>query len=280
MNKLKNLVNATIAYREYTENTNLLRDTKRLVLKNMVLDSCKEVINALRSRNEQDIAKIFNSNIKNLYKIYDTTVGQFAKLYRSDDITFFRPCVDTLFQKTFKVSNAATRFNMLPTAIFTEFCKGITYFQKDIINERPIYHRENSCGSKSINYKSKFSLATRDALKKCYIERLIYNAIFENILHYQDSSHKRELRNIERLYQDYFPKEQIILTVDFINITDPVNVTIYTRVDGRPYSEEQYNKSNSGLVNCVKFIKRFEVYTKTQEFTKEQKWEVKRGLTV
>ena len=42
------------------------------------------------------------------------------------------------------------------------------------------------------------------AVLQCYIERALFNKIYEHTLHKQNIGHLLELEKVKRIYQDYF----------------------------------------------------------------------------
>lgn len=211
-----------------------------------------------------------------LYKIYDAIAGETAKVYHKSLIETSRGKVDQLFNVL--SVKPATHFNYLPTRFFTEICKGITYFEGDGTPdtiERPIYHRPVSCGSKRMTFMEKFvvpkyataaqTLAIHQATRLCYLERLIYDKIFFQVLHYQDARHGKELRNMERLFQNYYPGEKIVVEV---NLEGSCVVTITTHKNESKVIETYTKKKwNAQPVDCRK---RMVVSTNVREWKKQQ----------
>jgi len=89
--------------------------------------------------------KVFiDKNACVLFKIHDILVGQFARTYmESTQIEKCRKPHDTFFNNL-DIRSPRHRFARLPTIIFNEFVRGITYFEIDHKPDNPIYHREES----------------------------------------------------------------------------------------------------------------------------------------
>ena len=81
------------------------------------------------------------------------------------------------------------------TQVFEDFIKGITYFSDELENKKriPIYHRAASCGNSSKNFKKKYLQCyntqepediknKKEHIFKCYLERLIYDDMYKNII--------------------------------------------------------------------------------------------------
>jgi hypothetical protein len=238
------------------------------------------------SKAEQEAT--IDANMGELYKIHDTLVGAFYKLYLSKeyDHTSIRSIHDRVFG-TLSITRPKQRFQYLPTKLFTECVQGVTFFEGEFVDERPIYHRLSSCGTKRESLINKFTLRGVDAqathtarilaLKRCYIERLIYDKIYTNTLHEQDLAHLAELMSVERLFQNYFKGQTIFVNIRYKDVIYPhvIDITIHISDDKR--ITESYVKNADGSVSCTKLdashpgsMLRF---TKLQTFTKETLWE-------
>ena len=231
--------------------------------------------------------KFLHDNRLRFYQIYDTFVGHFAKpILSTDDLNKTRSINDTIFN-SLNIIRPATVFNHLPTQLFTEFCKGITYFKNQTVEERPVYHRKDSCGTgkKTISdkFKEQYSIdklvSKKEHMRNCYIERLMYSNIYLYTLHAQDIAHNDELQLMERLYDQVYN--------DFINIKivyekrTPVEINILTnsKINYNDFYQivEQYIKEpNSNIVKCNKTVTHGDLpikkYYKIQTFDKEEEW--------
>lgn len=138
-------------------------------------------VNSIYDMNN-DYNKFQERRIGEIYIIYDTTVGIFAQNYSNRTyIMRFRPVVDKFIQTKLKLKNLDKIFRTIPTKIFTEFCKGITYFNNEVQKDKwPIYHRNVSCGNSGLNANIKFKITNNNVfqtvarkksyLKRCYLE--------------------------------------------------------------------------------------------------------------
>lgn len=171
---------------------------------------------------------------------------------------------DILFMNILKIQNVDTRLAKLASVTFNKFVEGITYFKSDHVQDNPIYHRETSCGDKFVVRISNSSLdkeRKQRAAKMCYIERLIYDQVHENIYRNQDLGHKLEIHNMERLYMEYFPLEPLSVVVEFDDVY-PVKVTI----NYGKYTEEYYKQwGKTKKVYCKKTHKG-KVFDKVQTY--------------
>jgi len=187
----------------------------------------------------------------------------------------------------------------LPAKVFSQFIRGITLFQSDVGPhlEYPPYHRPASCGTAELNFREKFGIndqmsksvinQRKNALRFCYIERMIFDKIYRFLLGKQEPRHLVELRNIERMYQDYFPGHE--LTVDINMTLDTIHpsflVVIDTYDEGKFQIEETYYKEQpedpNTEVKCTRITYRNVVRMspflmkrdfKTQSFLAEVPW--------
>lgn len=223
-------------------------------------------INKLSNLSTFDRA-ILDIEAPKLFKIHDTLVGKFAKLYIGN--TSLMRGVHDRFFAVFGIKVPRRRFGRLPTQLASEFCKGITYFVNNAgIDAIPFYHRENSCGS-----LNRVNLLNPVFLKNCYLERLVYDQIYMFVFHEQNIEHLHELQTIERMYQDAYPKEQITVNVYFLDELYPNKLVIRTDYfDGSYPCIETYIKSNEhDFINCSKFHGEIK-HEKSQTFLQESPW--------
>lgn len=162
------------------------------------------------------------------------------------------------------------RFKQIPTRVFTEFIKGITYFKAEPVREQPFYHRRTSCGTKELTIEEKFDtfLKKQTAIRLCCIERFIYDGIFQIVLHRQDVSHQRELKQMEWLYEDIFGGELRVEVRGFLG-ERPTRVYIIEPAFNR---EQMYEKTlGMPVVRCSKTENGVK-YHKFQSFEREEPW--------
>lgn len=171
------------------------------------------------------------------------------------------------------------------TSIFTQFCKGVTYFANEMQPSRwPIYHRNASCGSKSIDSNIKFSKTLYGPdkskyVKRCVVERQIYNIIYNQIIGFQDLGHSLELEKVQRIYEKYFPmtfmvvkilkfqkdKYPVILQIEMIKDTHVLEVETYEKL----YNDDEYD--TTVICNRIDKVKNVS-YIKHQTFDKYVEW--------
>lgn len=113
-----------------------------------------------------------------------------------------------IINKISNIKNNSEKLLNFINNIFTEFMSGITYFSTNTNVSRPIYHREQSCGQKdelhdldcSTTNDENILYKRRNKVWKCYLERLVYDKIFNHYtpLCEQDYKHRNFLINTAR----------------------------------------------------------------------------------
>ena len=263
-----------------------------------LLDTHTLQLEKLWKKVNKDIYNQFVSDhIGELVQIRKLLTGKNRQIYfKKQYNASLTMCNTRIFSNTFRISRINTRFAHLPTEIFTEFRKGITFFQSDITSklEDPPYHRPPSCGSADETFINKFKItesmsqsiinSRKRAVKLCYIERLIYNNIYTYIIDKQNTGHLVELYQLERLFQDYYPDHKLTIDTNIgVNQFAPTFLLIIDSYDNNTFHiEETYQKETNGNVICKRILFRnhghsspFEVKktNKTQSFiTGEVPW--------
>jgi hypothetical protein len=209
---------------------------------------------------------VINLEQARLFRIHDVLIGKFAKLYIGTKE--LRGIHDKFFN-ALNIKVPRIRFAQLPTFLSTRFCQGITYFKNNAgIDAIPFYHRNNSCGSRlnRNNMNDKFFV------KNCYIERMIYDQIYNYVFHEQDLGHVHELKLVERKYQEFYKNERLIITVSFSQDQLYPNQLIIMTLNDDGIKNEIYTKAfSSNLVYCTKYSGA-QKYEKTQTFSQETPW--------
>lgn len=235
--------------------------------------------------------QFFDTNMAWFYDIHTVLVGYYISDGHKEFVQLFRSSHDRIFG-SMDIKLPGVKFNKLPTMVFNEFVKGLTYFASEPVMESPVYHRSPSCGSSTLDINDKFkrihgysenaAVANREHVKRCYIERIIYDCIFRELLHRQDLAHLQELQRMTRLYQDMYRDSNLLqLQVSVSNYVgnppiyptqlklssgefDPMNAAEY-------YCETYLKEDNGNTVRCGKY-ENTELYHKFQTFAKETPW--------
>jgi hypothetical protein len=233
-----------------------------------------------RTLTSKERKEFFNNNIQQLHYIHENLVGTTIKTYHKKYINLFRSAHDTIFA-SLDIKRPVIKFKQLPTLVFTEFLKGITYFKTDIIYETPIYHRSNSCSTGTLTIRDKFgrktiysdeaALTNISYIQRCYIERQIYNEIFKSILYKQDVSHLKELETIKRLYDTKVHNNSLTLIVNHYDPPAYIHPTQLHISYSNTHKEIYIKQPLSNIVLCEK-QENGVMYHKTQTFEKEMPW--------
>lgn len=117
-------------------------------------------------------------------------------------------------------------------------------------------------------------------VRRCLIERLVYDRIYEANLRMQDLGHKFELEQVYRIYDTYFPNRSLkVASLGFTNESYPDFLKIKTYYKDEVIEEETYQKNIAGGVydndniRCTKVNhvgkKKYEKY---QGFDAQEEW--------
>jgi hypothetical protein len=271
------LYSEILAFRDYLS-TGIITDSGVKQWCKKLAKPIKTFVSRSKQNTKQDIDAFIEDNIGQIYRFHETLAGVYGKTYMdSKQINDCRSPHDTVMQNVLNIKRPSRRFQHMPTKIFNKFVRGITYFASESVVEQPIYHRDASCGSANLDYITKFvnRSATADSLERCYIERLIYDAIYTTVYYKQDLGHLQELRNIERLYQERNSGITIRVEVNFHNLILPAELVIrWTKAWDKTITEI-YSKNNNDQVDCKRidttsgYIMK---YTKIQDFDHKHEW--------
>jgi hypothetical protein len=176
---------------------------------------------------------VIDSNLKQVFKDkHFTMLSKCVFFLRNTKQPSLRSIHDRVFVSKLDFKRQIPRGT---TRMFEEFIKGITFFagEEDPQQRSPIYHRLVSCGPGTQSFRNAFLMcknemdpANRDEVKmritKCYIERLIYDAIYkENELAFgeanadQDDGHVNWLRQTKHDFRTCFPGLNLKVEVTF-----------------------------------------------------------------
>ena len=141
------------------------------------------------------------------------------------------------------------------TDIFNDFIKGITWFDNEKVfsAETPAYHRHGSCPERgnhneNCNDTSVDNLLKAERLEKCYIERLIYNDLWEKIMMMpQNKEHLDWLENTKRAYLTCFKDTNLEIQIEYSNkkYIEYIPETLHIKKNNEEYTyykEYLYNR--------------------------------------
>ena len=116
------------------------------------------------------------------------------------------------------------------TDLFINFIKGLTYFSNELSDARPIYHRLYSCGPYEDSHRQGNLICTahltkkeisrrRTLIERCYIERLIYNELWQKEASTQEASqdqgHMFRLDLTKQDFETCFPGTVISVKLEY-----------------------------------------------------------------
>lgn len=269
----KKLFKQVLKYKYYLV-SNTLKDNATL---NKHTSSITEHIKQFICNPPDNIHDFIQEHQAELLMIHYILIGTYFKLYAPKNLApELRGLHDRIFN-IFNIKRPKQRFSRIATVVCTEFCKGITFFANNTgIDRIPFYHRDTSCGKANETSRDKFAKHLNENekhfLENCYIERLIYNKVYQHYFYSQDIGHLHELRYIEQLFQDNFPDSSIQVEVKFNEEnTYPIALHV-TKRTGRNIVVESYTKAwKATIVNCTKF-QDIHSFSKTQTFHQESPW--------
>lgn len=196
------------------------------------------------------------------------------------------------------------RFTTGITHIFGLFIQGITYFAQEFhANALPVYHRMTACGSANGAFQRTLLQCqgttshqdrqrTKQRIHTCYLERLIYDAIFKqwSLLFprwgtetetRQDRGHRSWLQTTREDYNTCFPNSQLLVDIVFENRW-PMVLTVTRCVKGKVTSRETYTRTLNAIagnmvhynpvVECV-MHNATSILIKTQTFGLATSWQ-------
>lgn len=248
------------------------------------LDALSEFERLIVADRNRDFTEFVRTNLESFWVLKETLISKDMDIFKD----IYTPRLRRLLTAQYNRIVIPIRFNAVinglaqeVTQTFTEFSKGITFFQSEHQQLRwPVYHRDVSCGTRNLRteqkfVKTKFGPDMGFAIARCYIERLMYDEIFQNNLGYQDIPHKLELDDVSRHYDKYFPHSNLRVRIRFLQNLVPISVDIITKD-----AIEKYTKTLdvNGNYNAIVFCKRQELdgdrnsYDKIQSFDAEAQW--------
>lgn len=248
------------------------------------IQSLDDLYKVIRIHMRMDFKEFVRNNNRKLYMLRSSLVSKdkifFGKSYSEPLSRRLKSIYDSIYN-TIRYNQHIEHFERKVTRMFTEFAKGITYFDFEFQPERnPIYHRNASCGSARMGSAFRFSKTLfgprmDEYIKRCLIERLMYDRIYEHTLRLQDIGHKKELQNITIIYDKYFPNLSVkINAIDYSENGHPTYVSIGYYNKDSLVIEETFSKDIGDTdVFCTKTdYKNNKYYEKKQTFSKVEDW--------
>jgi len=252
-----------------TKINNKVLNSNNIIIRDFI-ESLNAFYNEIKKYNTNDINIFIKNNIKNLENLKDTLVSKNRIIYNNIYDNTVKNNLTNMFRKIYiklDYNKYLENRQKFVTTIFTEFAKGITYFKTELQESRfPVYHRNASCGTKNVTTQTKFAktLFGPDKSKyvqRCYIERMLYDNIYNHIIGLQDIGHMVELRIITQIYEKYFPEKTsklniiynndfpISLTIDFYNKKNTITNIMDKKIEF--YKKLKLNNSYEDNVICI-----------------------------
>jgi len=169
------------------------------------------------------------------------------------------------------------------TRLFNEFIKGITYFgpAAAAAGTDPIYHRDGSCPPRdkpNLTCTSLLDPHIKDRVYTCYIERLIYDELWIQVMgSQQDLAHMEWLQNTHTAFQTCFPHTNVSVSIRMSN-GKPDNVAIILENDSGTttdlYEKAYYSVDDryDTKITAIRVVDSITVAVKTNTFDKENEW--------
>jgi len=191
-----------------------------------------------------------------------------------------KSCIDLFLKPLINQEQDVDTFrNHYCTRMFLQFIQGITLFYEDGPTDigKPAYHRAASCGPDKITTQqyrkenltcagvdeAKELIRRRRNVSNCYIERIIYDRLYNNIVGEQNFKHRMQKFQVEReMFESCFHFADIALVDVFVemnNIYVPIRCIMLFDAktpDGKYASiRDTYDKPKlNGIVKCTRAI--------------------------
>jgi len=229
-----------------------------------------------------------NQNADKMYLLYERFNGKYAS--NQEPIKNYYSAPFNGFMNIFQLQyGSAAYFKGIVSVLLERFIAGITHFKTDGPAGKPVYHRKESCGVKSKNWAAKFfqldntniDQEVAKALRICYIERAIFNQIYEKVFDKkQDKGHLEEFERMKRLHDTMFQFDNLHIYVNFkLDEIVPKELLIIYHHQGHIISET-YTKLNATDTMATRTVRGTTNvdFHKIQSVRFEQPWiRVRRG---
>lgn len=205
-----------------------------------------------------------------------------------EDKAFYNNCLDDHLIRTLKQLYdkiyISIKYNeitdeKLITKIFTNFVKGVTYFKSSIY--KPGEYGNNIQTIECKFKKTMLGHKKNISIEQYYIERTIYNILYQKLLYSQNLQNRLKYLDITQIYQSYYPNVYIDIEIEYLtNIYYPIRIII-NKLDviSKAMIETQiYTKTINPITFVYDDIIRCEKkdinhnYSKTQTFDNEEAW--------
>ena len=265
-------------HKDRSNNASVDKTTMTKIDCDKIIEAIKDLAKIVEKHRDMDFTQLIRDKIGILKSLRDIMVSErFTSNYDEELVRIFNKLYNRIYI-AMNYNKIAKERQMFVTKTFTEFSKGITYFSKDKQEGRhPSYHRNASCGSERLTSERKFSRTRygpkmHKAIEFCLIERLLYDQIFRHVIGYQDLGHSHELETVRRIYDSYYPENNLKIEVAYLqNKPFIIKIVYNNNLDERYTKTIKQDGTYDNNVDC-KRQENGELYVKTQSFDSEEKW--------
>lgn len=201
----------------------------------------------------------------------------------------FSSMIDKIY---INILNFKSQKGMNITRLFLNFVKGITYFlSEEETDVYSVYHRISSCGPRNAlltckTLKNKNKQIGKKRIKKCLIERLIYDNLYRHETlffpslgteeHTQDDRHIEALNRIRKEYQICFPNSDIEIEMLY-ELNKPISLFIKYIANNKIVMTDYYERriTPNGEYNpFILTIKKTSngTYKRIQNYERKKRW--------
>ena len=208
-----------------------------------VREAADALVACAKDQRRSELQSFVKSHMEELHSMKRVMVGNhawsFAHELSPELFKVYTVVNDALgFTQTFR------EFVQTTTHVFTAFVKGITYFDAETQPLRlPVIHqRDASCGSA----RKRFGPDLSDSVRRCLLERLVYDALYARNVGFQDVVHRFELWQMGKIFDARFPDQRlsVVLTYEAAPFDHvPRSLTIRLDVKGVHVHAWSYVKS-------------------------------------
>lgn len=238
--------------REYTKQTS--ENDKE----NLMHDICQTLMNVYSKTINNPLTLDEKMNLYNINKLHLYQIAQILRKYPRKNTQFLHNnvrvpnLVELVMEPSFMYVTFTKQLLDYIATVFKEFMKGITFYQTNTGVDRPIYHRDQSCGDRGSLHELDCTYIYDDPdeyrkrsqkVRNCYIERLVYDEIFKAYFPSQEQNFQHRAmglntgRGIDK-FASCFPSTVLEVEIEWsADRLFPVQLVIYTTSPGKSKME-------------------------------------------
>ena len=250
-----------------------IEDTRLTIVKCLfhqaIIDDVFDALDRLTSsiRQVTDRTQLIDDNYEALAKVkfeLATLINAQPKVHKTKLLQQRNVLFGSLLRDSIDIVNERRKV----TKLCTEFLKGITYFADEptYSSNHPMYHRAASCSQHGTPNKQCAMTNTRvtkkersKAIKKCLIERLVYDQLWQNCMScQQDIRHVTWLGDTLKAYQTCYPGQTIEIEISN-HAKDPLEMTMLTtNEDDVPVTLTITVKRDNLITKTYTYVKKYD----------------------